>query len=310
MLDVASIVHDNSAPWDGVGSNLLSTKSTDDWLNDTGLNWEVEKVIPEYYWKGQKFIDDQQRFLIRSSDGRKLSTVSRDWEPVQNKEAFDFFRDFVDTGKMTMEAAGELKDGNIIWALAKTSKEMYVFRDDRIDNFILFTLPHQYGKTIDVRHTPLRIQCGNILTFALSRQGDLSFKMNHRRKFDATIVKETLGIADDRMAKYKEIAEFLGGRKYTKELVVEYFKSLFPSMGENEDKTSRAAKLCESVLETQPGHTVQTGSWWQAFNSVTYVLDHHLGRNQNNRLYSAWYGPNRNIKLKALDLAVTEYANR
>jgi hypothetical protein len=37
---------------------------------------------------------------------------------------------------------------------------------------------------------------------------------------------------------------------------------------------------------------------------VTYLTDHHLGRTQEGRLASAWYGPNKALKVKALETAV------
>ena len=61
------------------------------------------------------------------------------------------------------------------------------------------------------------------------------------------------------------------------------------------------------VLYTQPGSSFAEGSWWQAFNTVTYMTDHTLGRSQDSRLTSAWYGTNRVRKERALELA-KEYA--
>jgi len=62
-----------------------------------------------------------------------------------------------------------------------------------------------------------------------------------------------------------------------------------------------------AVLHTQPGAKFAEGSWWQAFNTITYMTDHKLGRSNDTRLTSAWYGQNRIKKEKALDLAI-EYA--
>jgi hypothetical protein len=50
------------------------------------------------------------------------------------------------------------------------------------------------------------------------------------------------------------------------------------------------------------------GTFWQAFNAVTYSIDHLLGHSAETRLNSSWYGTNRNKKIQALEKAV-EYAN-
>jgi hypothetical protein len=67
---------------------------------------------------------------------------------------------------------------------------------------------------------------------------------------------------------------------------------------------SRNARQSFDVLHTQPGAEYAEGSWWQAFNSVTYITDHVQGRNADNRLYSSWYGSNQNRKKNALKTAI------
>jgi hypothetical protein len=62
-----------------------------------------------------------------------------------------------------------------------------------------------------------------------------------------------------------------------------------------------------AVLHTQPGAQFAEGSWWSAFNTITYMTDHKLGRSNDTRLTSAWYGQNRIKKEKALELAL-DYA--
>ena len=70
---------------------------------------------------------------------------------------------------------------------------------------------------------------------------------------------------------------------------------------------SRPAEQALAVLETQPGAEFGKGTFWQAFNAVTYTTDHLLGHSQETRLQSAWYGSNRQRKIVALEKAV-EYA--
>lgn len=42
----------------------------------------------------------------------------------------------------------------------------------------------------------------------------------------------------------------------------------------------------------------------QAFNAVTYMTDHLMGKTQDTRLTSAWYGHNKGLKTKALETAL------
>ena len=128
------------------------------------------------------------------------------------------------------------------------------------------------------------------------------------------MVKDQLGIAHEKFAKYKEMAEFLGSRPFSVENMLNYYNEVFPlTSGSNEDEVvyetlSGQAKNCVDNLQTQPGAEYAEGSWWQVFNAATYVTDHIHGRNADNRLHSQWYGQNQLRKIKAAEKAV-EYAN-
>ncbi len=54
----------------------------------------------------------------------------------------------------------------------------------------------------------------------------------------------------------------------------------------------------------ETGAKFAEGSWWQAFNAVTYMTDHLMGRSNDARLQSAWFGVNKSLKNKALQLAI------
>jgi hypothetical protein len=179
---------------------------------------------------------------------------------------------------------------------------------DKVESYLLFSNPHEYGRCIDIRFTPIRVVCNNTLTLSLAGKSDLMVRLNHRSKFDAAMVKQTLGIASKKLGTYKDMAEFLASKTYTTESVVEYLKEVFPSLTKKDNSImSRPATQAFEVLETQPGAEFGKNSFWQAFNATTYVVDHVLGHSQETRLQSAWYGDNRKRKLVALEKAV-EYA--
>jgi hypothetical protein len=71
---------------------------------------------------------------------------------------------------------------------------------------------------------------------------------------------------------------------------------------------SRTAERAVEVVENQPGDNFRPGTWWNAYNAVTYMADHELGRSADTRMASAWFGTNAKRKVDALDLAL-EMAN-
>jgi phage/plasmid-like protein (TIGR03299 family) len=278
-------------------------------LEAAGLNWEVEK-IKAYAKVGGKNIDVGRSALVRKMDNKILDIVSNDWNPVQNSEAFEFFNDFIAEGDMEMHTAGSLADGQIVWALAKVKDGFDLFGGDEVESYLHFTNFHKYGFSTDVRFTPIRVVCNNTLTLSLNTKVERFVKISHRREFNGDNVKLMLGIAQEKLAKYKEMAAFLGTKRYTNENMVDYFKRVFPVAGGPDAKKelSKNAKVALSVVDTQPGADFARGSFWQLFNTVTYTADHLLGRTQDSRLQSAWYGNGRNMKTKALETAL-EMAN-
>ena len=60
---------------------------------------------------------------------------------------------------MEMHTAGSLDEGRRVWALAKVNDAFEVFKDDVVEQYLLFSNPHRYGQSIDVRMTPIRVVC-------------------------------------------------------------------------------------------------------------------------------------------------------
>jgi phage/plasmid-like protein (TIGR03299 family) len=305
----AQMAYVGDVPWHGLGTKVNPDLTPDQFQKVAGLDWTVEKQ-PLMTPNGVKVPNKEA--LVRSSDNSVLDVVGTGWNPVQNSEAFEFFHDYVMAGDMEMHTAGSLKGGQMVWALAKTKESFELFNGDVTDNYFLFTNPHQFGKSINIRMTPIRVVCNNTLTLSLSQESDKMVTVNHRKAFDPDMVKEQMGIAREKMEQYKSMAEFLGNKRYTADNVIQYFNEVFGAPAkEKVDNvipfTSRNAKLAYENLDVQPGANFAQGTWWTAFNSVTNMTDHLQGREDDSRLVSAWYGRNRKVKLNALDKAL-EYA--
>lgn len=304
----AQMAYAGDVPWHGLGTKVRPDLTPAQMMEAAGLNWSVEKH-PQFIEIDGERIFTGQNALVRSTDNRVLTHVGDGWNPVQNEEAFEFFHEFVLAGDMEMHTAGSLKNGQVVWALAKTTESFDVFGGDQVDSYLLFSNPHRYGQAIDVRFTPIRVVCNNTLTWSLQQATSNGWKAGHHQKFNAQTVKETLGLAHEKFAKYKEMAEFLGSKRVTGEDLVQYFNGVFPhANGAREAKQvqelSKIAKMAADAFEKQPGAQYAEGSYWQALNAVTYVTDHMQGRSADSRLYSSWFGTNLNRKQRAAELAV------
>ena len=314
MVDgVAQMAYAGEKPWHGLGVEVSNDLTPNQIMKKAGLDWSVEKVPLYFTNRGGKAVSVNKQALVRSTDQKVLDVIGDDWNPVQNEDAFEFFSEYVLAGDMEMNTAGSLKGGKNVFALAKVKESFSILGEDQVDSYLLFSNPHEYGKAIDVRFTPVRVVCNNTLTFSLQAASKNFVKLNHRSKFDADMVKQQMGLASEKFAKYKEMAEFLSTKKFSVESLINYYNEVFPhtySKGKEvkaiEDLTKNA-KAAMDVLYTQPGANFGEGTWWQALNSVTYMTDHTMGRNAETRLQSAWFGQNQARKVKAVNKAV-EYA--
>jgi phage/plasmid-like protein (TIGR03299 family) len=308
---VETMAYAGQVPWHGLGVPVSNDLTPVQMMQKAELDWKVREVESFIEFDGKK-MPTGQKSLVRETDGKILTNVGENWKSVQNEQAFEFFHEYVMAGDMEMHTAGSLKGGQMVWALAKINSSMDFFKGDQVDSYLLFSNPHQYGKTIDIRFTPIRVVCNNTLTLSLDQKTEQSVRVGHRVEFDASTVKRALGIASEKMGVYGEMAKFLGNKRFTEDSYIEYLNTVFPRTSDKrvQDKQlsaetlSRNAKLAYDVLDTQPGAEYARGTWWQAFNSVTYITDHVQGRNADNRLYSSWFGGNQLRKRDALQTAI------
>lgn len=310
--NVETMAYAGEVPWHGLGVEVLDDLTPAQMMEKAGLDWTVEKQPMFYRHEGDLHAVPGKEVLVRNTDGKILDVVGKGWEPVQNAEAFDFFNDFVMNGDMKMHTAGSLQEGKLTWGLAKVNEGFKVFGSDEVESYLMFSNPHKFGASITVSFTPIRVVCNNTLNMALQDANGKGkgVRVTHRTKFDADAVKQLLGVATEQLNTYKEAAEFLGSKRYTEDTLTQYFKDVFPNSNtkaKDPNAISKTAKQALEVVHTQPGAQYAEGSFWSAFNAVTYMTDHVVGREADSRLASAWFGQNQTRKLKALDKAI-EYA--
>lgn len=308
---VETIAYTGQTPWHGIGVSVEDDLSVEEMIEAAGLCWSVSKY-PTFYKENSKDIATGKFALVRDTDMKFLSNVSDGWEPCQNVDAFSVFDEFVKRNELEMHTAGSLKSGQLVWGLAKMKDKFALFDNDVTEQYLLLVNPHVFGQGIHVRSTPIRVVCNNTLSFALGQASNVQATQNHRSVFDAERMKEAIGIAREKLTSYHKMAEYLSTKTYTDDMFKDFLNQVFPTYSK-EEKTgdvielSRNARRAFEIVETQPGAEFGRGTWWQAFNSVTYLTDHELGRNSDTRLQSAWFGVNKDRKNMALELAI-EYA--
>ena len=108
----------NNTPWHNLGNRFIEApKTLEEAMVAAGLDWTVStKKI---------YLDDGRSVpamaTVRDSDNSILGVVGNNYKPLQNRNAFDFFNPFVESGMAQIETAGSLMQGKRVWVQAKIS---------------------------------------------------------------------------------------------------------------------------------------------------------------------------------------------
>jgi phage/plasmid-like protein (TIGR03299 family) len=313
---VETMAWTNEMPWHGLGVRVDKFNSVEHLITAAGLNWEINlaPVCPVIDGAHGPIIDDKFA-LVRSSDSAVLDIVGSRYQPVQNADAFEFFRDFVEAGNATLETAGSLRGGRYVWGLANMHTSFFAGARDRVKNYLLVGAPHESGKSLIARYTSVRVVCNNTLTLALS-SGSNVFKWTHNTVFDGNAIlagKKLLADAAQVAEEFEENAEKLVEIKLDASRVKEILarivmpECLKPGAKITPQDIARdfdelASRPLKNILQAYtlaPGATPGTG--WGALNAFTYWADHMASHNPDNRLTNAWIGRTANQKSAVLD---------
>jgi phage/plasmid-like protein (TIGR03299 family) len=319
--EVETMAYANETPWHGLGTPVADNLTPAQMLEAAGLDWKVQKKA--------LVVDDLDHILtshyalVRDTDSKILGVCGNEYTPTQNSDVFEFFDKFCKAGDMKMETAGSLNGGKRVWGLAKINGGFMLGGKDEVEGYILLDNPHIWGRSLQILFTPIRVVCNNTLTAALQNNTNKenTFRMSHDRAFDDQIKQtaaEKVGLAMKSLDVFKSQAEFLSKKKASDQKVMEFFSNLVnptqyqaalidSEFGEvNRADLGRTVNRLLDIVHTQPGADLKTsaGTWWGAFNAVTYYYDHVAGTDQDKRLTSAWFGSAATRKRQALDLAV------
>ena len=295
--------NDLGFPWVGLGAKLSPKATPHEIAKKAGIGWDVIKSPLSTTFKKKTVVIPGQSALLRATDGHVLDTVGADWCEFQNSEALELFHSFVKQGGsgFEMKYAGSLREGKIIWVLAKTNHAFTVSPREQIDIYVLFSNRHQYGQSANLMVLPVRET-----NKSMFHGRDLNIRIQHHRKFSPGEMKEALGKLDQITESYAITSKVLATTECSTTDYERYIRAVFPVTGVQKKERgdcSRAAQTAKNILHSHDGAAQNPNSWWNAYNSVTLAVDHLLGRSDENRLYSVWYGRDGRRKDMAFGLA-------
>lgn len=309
----ANMAYTGPVPWHGLGQEIDPDASIDKWRVAAGLNWSVKDTPDQYTVGKQTYPVPNSRILYRSDTKGYLGTVSGNrYKVVQPEEILEFYRDLVDEGQFTMETAGSLKEGQVVWALAKTNQEFRIMGQDLVKGYLLLTTGIGNNLPTRAQFTTVRVVCNNTLQMSLT--ADSGATIRHCSDFIPDQVKAHLGIGKVLFKDFKDQAQEMAKVKLKDKEAMEFIVKVMNDTDKVDLDNIKSPRPIKQVFELYQGQGMGSnlrsanGTLWGAVNAVTEFLDHHKGYNSENRVASSFTGQNQTKKDRLLTVAYNKLA--
>lgn len=310
-------------PWDGLGFVISPETPIDHFLRLKPFRWLISKEpnFGEVRSGGDvSYVEVPDSFrLVRQWDQRTLCPyVGKDYKPMQNREIIAMFQESLGDANLSIDTIGTLRDGTTIWALVDVHESFTLKGGDEVRGYILFHYAHEYGRKFRMLFTPIRTASMNVLIVASSRidkieqpvSSLLSTLRGQAELLSSTPFSEARGVEYIVRLVDKVLAD--KADTGTIELPTTIAQALEKPASQEEHKIenrrhlSRTAREILEAMDTMPGADLESarGTAWGYYNAIVYAQDHLLGRNQDTRLESAWFGAGSKLKVRALNLAL------
>lgn len=166
--------------WHGLGKIVQEYPTSKEALEFAGLNFEVKKLPNIHELENGKIIKSKSSFYSYRTDTDEIlgDRLGKDYQVVQNADAFAFFDAIVGGDGIQYETAGALGKGERIFITAKLPGYIKVGNDDLIEKYLFLTTSHDGFGSITAAFTPVRIVCANTLNAAMNNRTN-AIKIRH-----------------------------------------------------------------------------------------------------------------------------------
>lgn len=301
--------------WHRLGTPVPEDVSARQMIVASNLDWRVSKVPAPGARVDPEYAVYDRYLIMRDPVGPErepvaLALVGKQYEPLQNADAFEFFDPFIRSGWASFHTAGALGNGERVWVLAKLLGQLSIGRDDPIDRYLLLSNSHDGSSAVSVRFTSIRVVCQNTLNLA-QRSGKAVVSIRHTPSV-------RVNLADAQMQKLRLVSEKvfsnanylfnqMAKMKLKSPEVDGYLETLFPRTERQKaemDEPIRWRRVKFLFDQHQPQRSA--GTLWALYNAVTRDEDYRRPRRglaPDRRLARIWFGSGNDLKLRALRVA-------
>ncbi|MBI2285149.1 MAG: DUF945 domain-containing protein [Bacteroidetes bacterium] len=299
--------------WHGLGQIIDQYPTSAEALRFAGLDYKVvkENLYTNFFNADGQAMDYKKRVTthyatIRKDTGDVLGVVGKDYEIVQNVEAFSFFDAIVGGEGIQYETAGALGKGERIFITAKLPEYIKVGNSDLIEQYLFLTTSHDGYGSITAAFTPVRVVCRNTLNAALKNHSNC-IKIRHtvNAKDRLEQAHKLMGITNTLSAQLENIFNRWSKVQITdpevKKLIQQAMcpnKEVYNNLqtGKDDDLSTAFKNICDNAFSYAMSNETQTmdttrGTLFGAYNSVTgYFQNVRQYKNDEAKLKSLLYG--------------------
>jgi phage/plasmid-like protein (TIGR03299 family) len=298
-----------STPW---GNNAAEIKtsftSVEDVMQESGLNYHVG-LQDCFLANGVKV--PKTKITVREDNGSVMGTVGDRYTPLQNRDAFAWFQDFIDAKVATIEHAGSLKKGQLVFIQAKiNAPPVEIVKGDEVQSYITMLNSFNGSTSVFAGFFPRRIFCQNQLP-ALKASKMLKLKHTKNLHVGMEKIAEIMDVQNQEFIATTEQYKYLASVGVNPKDIEKYVKLVFGKGADDETeiRVNRIDEITEA-FESGLGQSGATRNYYGLFNALNETLNYTAGRSVDSRLSSLWMGVNAQVNQKALDVALEMSAGR
>lgn len=279
-----------ASAWHGLGQSIMPGDSISTITQKAGLDWSVQRAPVFYMANGLQRSFDNQSVLYRDDTGRSLGIVSDNrYNIVQPREVMEFFADFLSDQKLTMETAGAVRGGSVIWCMAKLGPE-YGFLmpgNDKVDSYVRLQTSFDGSRATDLVATTVRQVCANTMRMANADADKNGFKVRHSSVFDSRALAKSFGLLGEQHRVTSEQWNELATRKVSDLDALRFFAELLEltvidgrvRREDGEEISTKTKNNLRSIVASYrnaPGAQLASaaGTAYGLLNAVTHYVDH------------------------------------
>lgn len=279
MHEVETMFSARTTPWHGLGEVTPDVLTAKEAIVAAGLDWEVElRKVYTLNAVGSKVIVPGANAVVRTSDDHTLGLVKSKYVPFQNRDAFTFADNLVDSGAAKYETAGSLRDGKQVFLTMKVPTEIKIDGGDAHDLYVLLRTSHDGSKAVGVYLTPIRVVCMNTMALATHKSNvKQKWSMPHVSTIEGKLqeARETLKMSFAYADEFSALANQLIATKITDDAAAELLAQVFPVRPKTDEKIDGVMDALRN--SDKNGYR---GTGWGVLNAMTEYHEHYRDRIQ------------------------------